>query len=109
MTRAVMVTGLMFLVALAVAGASAQQVLTVTQKRRTFTPQELTIEAGSTVIFINDDGELLHHVFAKDSRFAFDLGEQPAGSQTPVRFATRGTFQIRCEIHPRMQLNVTVR
>jgi plastocyanin len=109
MTRALVPTGLLVLAALTAVGATAQQVLTVTQKRRTFTPKEVTIDAGSTVLFVNDDGELLHHVFARNPQFSFDLGEQPAGSQTLVRFTTRGTFQVRCEIHPRMQLDVTVR
>jgi plastocyanin len=97
-------------VALAALGASAQQaVVAVSHKKRAFEPKEVEVGLGGNVVFVNDDGELLHHVYSKDARFAFDIGEQPAGTQVPVRFTSRGTFEIRCEIHPRMLLRVTVR
>jgi len=57
----------------------------------------------------NDDGELLHHVHSDDPRFPFDIGEQPAGVPKSVRFTARGVFEVRCGIHPRMLLQVTVR
>jgi hypothetical protein len=56
-----------------------------------------------------DDGELLHHVHSDDPRFPFDIGEQPAGVPKSVRFTARGVFEVRCGIHPRMLLQVTVR
>jgi len=89
--------------------ATAQQALVVTQKRRAFSPPAIAINLNDTVVFLNDDGELLHHVHASSPRFSFDIGEQPAGTRVPVRFTQRGTFQVRCEIHPRMLLEVTVR
>jgi plastocyanin len=96
-------------VALAALGASAQQAMVaVSQKKRAFEPREVEINLGGTVLFVNDDGELLHHVHSKDARFPFDIGEQPAGTRVPVRFTARGTFEVRCEIHPRMLLRVTV-
>lgn len=108
-TRGLLALSLLAACALAGLGAGAQQVVAVSQKNRAFGPKEVTIDRGDSVLFVNDDGELLHHVHSKDPRFAFDIGEQPAGSQVPVRFTESGTFEVRCEIHPRMLLKVTVR
>ena len=93
----------------AAAPASAQQVVTVPQKNRVFHPREVEVTPGGSVVFVNDDGELLHHVYSRDAGFAFDIGEQAAGTQVPVRLSRRGTFDVRCDIHPRMLLRVTVR
>ena len=91
-------------------GASAQQVAaTVSQKNRVFSPRAVALDQGEAVVFVNDDGELLHHVHSDDPRFPFDIGEQPAGVPKSVRFTARGVFEVRCGIHPRMLLQVTVR
>ena len=109
MTRPLASALLLAAVALASLGASAQQVIAVSQKKRAFQPSALEVNLGDTVVFVNDDGELLHHVYSRDSAFSFDIGEQAAGTQVPVRFSRRGTFDVRCYIHPRMLLRVTVR
>ena len=96
-------------VALAALGASAHQVAVVSQKKRVFEPREVEVNLGDSLVFVNDDGELLHHVYSRDARFSFDIGEQPAGTRVPVRFSVRGAFDVRCDIHPRMLLRVTVR
>jgi len=97
-------------VALCALGASAQQAaVAVSQKKRAFEPREVELALGESVVFVNDDGELLHHVYSKDPRFSFDIGEQAAGTRVPVRFTARGTFEVRCDIHPRMLLRVTVK
>lgn len=96
--------------ALCALGATAQQlVATVSQKSRVFSPRAVTAAPGDTVVFVNDDGDLLHHVYSDDPRFAFDTGEQPAGVRSPVRFTAPGVFDVRCRIHPRMLVQVTVR
>ncbi len=102
-------TLLLAALAVALSGASAQQVLVVSQKNRAFAPRAVTIDRGDTVLFVNDDGELLHHVHSEDPRFVFDIGEQSAGTRHPVRFVASGSFEVRCGIHPRMLLRVTVR
>lgn len=81
----------------------------VSQKDRVFHPKEAEVRVGDSVVFVNDDGELLHHVYSRAPSFFFDIGEQPAGTRVPVRFPRRGTFEVRCDIHPRMLLRVTVK
>ena len=69
----------------------------------------MTLDEGDALVCVNDDGELLHHVHSDDPHFAFDTGEQPAGVRSPVRFTARDVFNVRCGIHPRMLVEVTVR
>jgi len=102
-------TTILVLAAAAAVGASAQSVVAVSQKNRAFFPREVAIARGEAVLFENDDGELLHHVYSPDPGAAFDIGEQAPGARVPVRFSRSGTFAIRCLIHPRMLLTVTVR
>ncbi len=81
----------------------------VSQRGRAFQPNEIQLQAGDTVSFINDDQQLLHHAYLTASGFSFDTGEQEPGTTARVRFTTAGTFTVLCGIHPKMRLSVTVR
>jgi plastocyanin len=100
------------LACLALLGASglvtAQQAASVSQRNRAFSPREVTVPRGGSIVFVNDDGDLLHHVHSLSTGATFDIGEQAAGTSVPVRFANAGMFEVRCGIHPRMLLRVTV-
>ena len=87
--------------------ASGQE--NVTQQERIFHPNRLEISRGDTVAILNDDGELLHHAYVATDAFSFDSGEQDPGSTTDIRFTKEGTFAVRCRIHPKMLLVVTVK
>ena len=80
----------------------------VSQKGRMFHPGNLVVGRGETVTFVNDDSDLLHHVFVDSDSFSFDSGDQEPGSRTPITFTERGTFQVLCGIHPKMKLVVRV-
>ena len=80
----------------------------VSQKGRMFHPGNLVVGRGDTVTFVNDDSDLLHHVFVESDSFSFDSGDQEPGSRTPITFTERGTFQVLCGIHPKMKLGVRV-
>jgi plastocyanin len=80
----------------------------VSQKGRMFHPDNLALSRGETITFINDDSDLLHHVFVESDSFTFDSGDQEPGSRTPIAFTERGTFQVLCGIHPKMKLVVRV-
>jgi plastocyanin len=81
----------------------------VSQQERIFHPNRLEITRGDTVGVLNDDGELLHHAYIATDEFNFDSGEQQPGSTTDIRFTKAGTFTVRCRIHPKMSLVVTVK
>jgi plastocyanin len=82
-------------------------VLVVSQKGRAFVPAAVTVKAGDSVAFVNDDS-ITHNVFAKGEVAQFDLKQQPPGQRNEVVFAKPGTVEVRCAIHPSMKLVVTV-
>lgn len=87
----------------------AADIPTVTQANRRFQPQQVEVERGGAVRFVNDDGQLLHHLYSTSPAFSFDSGEQEPGRIVEERFPVAGTFIVLCGIHPKMRLVVTVR
>jgi len=79
----------------------------ITQAHRAFSRREVRIKRGETIRFSNAD-EFLHHLFVRAASFNFNSGEQEPGRDIDVVFAATGTFEVRCEIHPRMVVSVTV-
>jgi plastocyanin len=71
----------------------------------TFDPPVLTIKAGTTVTWTNAD-DIPHVVSEKDGKFrsgALDTDESFSQS-----FATAGTVEYFCAIHPRMTGKIVV-
>jgi plastocyanin len=81
----------------------------VSQAGRVFTPREMTIKRGETIQIVNDDGDLLHHVYIDSDRLNFDSGDQSPGSRTDITFPVTGDFTVLCAIHPKMKLFVHVK
>jgi plastocyanin len=76
-----------------------------------FSPTELTVAAGTTVTFVNNDGtahtvtEGTDGTAAEDARF----DEQVAnGAEVTVTFDEPGTYQVTCTLHPTMNMTVVV-
>jgi plastocyanin len=99
---AVLVTGSGTLAGLAAAQYS------VSQKGRAFTPLDVALSRGDTVLIVNDDGDLRHHAYIDSDKFTFDSGDQEPGSKTSIAFPVAGTFEVLCAIHPKMKLVVRV-
>ena len=89
--------------------AFAAGMLEVSQRNRRFQPDVIELSRGDVVRFLNDDGDLIHHVQLNSDGFGFDSGEQPSATRTDVRFTKAGSFTVLCGIHPKMRLAVTVR
>jgi plastocyanin len=89
------------------AGLAAAQ-YSVSQKGRAFTPLDVTLKRGDTVLIVNDDGDLRHHAYIDSEKFSFDSGDQEPGSKTTIAFPVGGTFEVLCAIHPKMKLFVHV-
>jgi plastocyanin len=83
--------------------ASAADVKII-QKGRRFSPTELTIRAGDSVTFTNDD-EFIHQMYVDG---LFDSDEKKPGQALTEAFPRSGTFEVRCHIHPKMKLVVRV-
>jgi plastocyanin len=68
-----------------------------------FQPSTLTIQAGQTVTFINDDDDE-HTATGTD----FDTGEMNPGESVTVTFDQPGTFTFICQFHADMQAEIVV-
>ncbi len=86
--------------------ARAGQTVVVTQEHRRFSTDTLSIGRGDVVRFFNAD-EFLHQITVRSLGFSTPGGEEP-GQHVDVAFPTSGTFEVRCEIHPKMSMTVTV-
>lgn len=77
-------------------------------ERSRFVPVEVTVEAGSSVEFVNLD-PFDHTVTSRDdSPLQFDSGILGADEVFTQQFAETGTFAYFCKIHPTMRATVVV-
>ena len=89
-------------------GSASAKDHAVSQKGKAFAVEEITVAAGDAVTFKNDD-ETSHNVFSSTEGAKFNLGIQKPGLESSQKFATAGTFEVRCAIHPKMKLKVVVK
>lgn len=80
---------------------------TVTQQDKQFSERKITIKTGDTILFVNED-ETTHNVHSMSEGFAFDLGAQAPGETDAYTFEEAGKVKVRCAIHPKMKIDVTV-
>ena len=93
-------------VALAANALAAEH--TVLQKEKRFEPSTLSVKAGDTLVFRNDDG-IVHNVYSTTGGHEFNSGAQKPGSEIKVKFDKGGKVSVRCAMHPKMKLSVTVK
>jgi len=70
-----------------------------------FRPGSITVTAGETISWTNDDAAP-HTATADDG--SFDTGQLAEGASGSHTFTTAGTFAYHCAIHPSMHGTVTV-
>ena len=108
-SRAVFAALLLGLVAgalLAFGAVAAQEENVVTIDNFTFTAPELTVAAGTTVKRVNHD-DIPHNVVNKDKLFrskALDTDDSYS-----FTFASAGTYDYFCGLHPHMQGKIVVK
>lgn len=88
------------------AAGSPATVTVVVAKEFMFAPASLTVEAGSTVTWTNQDDE--PHTVVSDSGL-FRSGALDTKESFSFRFDQPGTYHYACSIHPRMIGTVVVR
>jgi plastocyanin len=81
--------------------------LTIAQKGRAFSSENVTIKKGGTVTFLNDDS-VPHNIMSTSKGNEFNLGSQAPGTATDVTFKEPGDVLVICAIHPRMKMMVKV-
>lgn len=80
----------------------------VDQKDREFSQTEITIKPGEKLVFKNSDA-VTHNVFSNSKVNPFHIKIQQPGSSSTVAFEAEGVTEVRCAIHPKMKLIVTVK
>jgi len=70
-----------------------------------FSPNSLTVPAGTTVTWTNKDG--ITHTSTSDQA-VWDSGGISPGQSFSVPFNTPGTFTYHCNIHPGMTATIIV-
>jgi plastocyanin len=100
-------SSLLILVVLTTASAFSADT-SVDQKDRKFSQADVTIRPGDTITFKNSD-EVAHNVFSATPGHEFEITRQAPGEKSTIAFPKEGVVEVRCSIHPRMKLMVTVK
>ena len=104
--RAALLGGLVGLVAgAAVWAAPTQPGMEVKIDNFTFTPQQITVKAGTTVTWTNED-DIPHTVSATGKEFKSKVLD--TDDKFSFTFATPGRFEYFCSLHPHMTGTIVV-
>lgn len=79
----------------------------ISQQNQVFDRTEIDVPRGQVVEITNDD-PFLHHIYIESPKFNFDSKEQRPGQKVSIRFDQAGDFTLKCAIHLKMKLQVTV-
>ncbi len=79
----------------------------VSQIGRRFSPDTIAMPAGTPLSILNDD-RFTHHIYYEARGAEFDSGVQRPGQTVRLNFPADGIYHVRCAIHPKMRLTVTV-
>lgn len=83
--------------------AEKNQKAEISIKNFAFSPSQLAIKAGTTVVWTNMDQT--NHTVTSTS---FNSGQIASGGVFSFTFNDKGTFTYACSIHPTMQGKITV-
>jgi plastocyanin len=90
------------------AAPSRAHTLEIKQRDKQFTPRVSVVQAGTRVIFPNDD-TVIHNVFSQNPGNSFDLGSVKSGERSaPVVLARPGHVEVFCNIHSKMKADILV-
>jgi plastocyanin len=89
------------------AGNTQSEKPVVSQSGVQFSPRVLTVIAGQTVSFPNQD-DVAHNVFSLSQSKKFKLGIYPKGETREVTFEKPGVIDLFCSIHRHMHAVIVV-
>ena len=98
-------TATMFCLSLAACSEAYGAEHTVAIKNFVFEPANLTIAAGDTVTFINEDNA--PHTATADNG-AFDTKRLSKGQSATFTFSNAATYAYLCKLHPKMKATIVV-
>lgn len=80
----------------------------IDQKEKEFSKTEITIKPGDSLTFKNSDS-VTHNVFSNSKVNPFTIKVQKPGESSTIEFKDAGVTEVRCAIHPKMKIVVTVK
>jgi plastocyanin len=101
-TALVTVTAVLGLVSSALAAD-----VTVSQRNKTFSTQQVQLKVGDRIVFMNEDS-VTHNVYSLTKGLEFEIKTQEPGKSDTVRFDRPGVALVECAIHPKMKVSVQV-
>ncbi|MGE5766751.1 MAG: plastocyanin/azurin family copper-binding protein [Bacteroidota bacterium] len=94
--------------AVLVSGPVAAAEIVVSQSNKQFSTEAVTAAVGDVLVFSNQDN-VAHNVHSTSTGHTFNLGLQKPGESARLELSSDGTIAIRCAVHPKMKLTVTVK
>jgi plastocyanin len=86
--------------------ADAAEVV-VKQQDKKFDPGAVSAAVGDTIVFTNED-KVAHNVMVASGPNKFNLGSVKPGAKAQTTLQAAGEVEVRCAIHPKMKLTLTV-
>lgn len=84
-------------------------VVTVNQKRLTFLPHVLPVQAGTRVAFKNSDSDLHNiHAYDEKNKTLFNVAVLPNLASQPRAYDKPGEILLKCDVHPEMSAYLLV-
>ncbi|MBL4759288.1 MAG: cupredoxin domain-containing protein [Mariprofundaceae bacterium] len=87
--------------------AQAQDYI-INQKDKKFSQKKITIKLGEKITFVNTEDEIVHNIYSSSKGNSFEIRKQPPGSREVVEFKNKGKAKVRCAIHPKMKIKITI-
>jgi len=104
--RGAFAAALLLALASALPAAARAAELEVKIDNFTFAPQRITVKAGTTVTWTNEDD--IPHTVTSTSAGAFRSKALDTDDKFSFTFTTPGTFEYFCSLHPHMTGSVVV-
>lgn len=87
------------------AGSLAKK--TVIIERFAYDPSPLRVDAGTKIVFDDEDGSITHTATAKNG--SFDTGDIKVGTTKSIVIRKPGVYKYYCKIHPFMHGKIIVK
>ena len=80
----------------------------ITQKDKAFSVKEINAKVGDKLKFVNAE-DIAHHIMFKDGGTRISEKQKDKNAEAINHtIENEGSFTVRCAIHPKMKLKVTV-
>ena len=90
------------------AGVANAAQIDIDQAGQQFSKKAATVKVGDKIVYRNSD-DAIHNINVIDAAdLAIDKGLQKPGETIEILFDKAGKFTVRCSIHPKMKMTVSV-